>query len=171
MTEIKFAKCKNGAVIPSKEEENGGFDIYACFDTPFMVLKHQETTLIPTGLISAFDKEVYLQMFNRGSNGSKGLLQACGVIDSGYRGEWFVAITNTCKDDFYIMKKDYVGVIQKNLPELYEYIKNNIYPYENAICQFVIIPVPISKITEISKEEIENYISNRGSGKLGSSGK
>ena len=30
--EIIFAKVKENAIIPSKEEENAGFDIYACWD-------------------------------------------------------------------------------------------------------------------------------------------
>ena len=104
-------------------------------------------------------------MFNRGSNGSKGLLQACGVIDSSYRGEWFVAVTNTNSVDWYIAKQEYVDSISDDV------MKKSTYPYEKAICQFVMLPVPDIKIVEVNMEEIKNELSNRGDGKLGSSGK
>ena len=162
---IKFAKKDKSVKIPSRLDTNAGYDIYANFDLPFMKLKAHKTTLVPTGLFSSFDKEYYIQMFNRGSNGSKGLLQACGVIDSSYRGEWFVAITNTNDTDWYIAKQEYVS----SLPD--DMIKNTFYPYEKAICQFVILPVPKIEITEVSLDEIKNDISNRGNGKIGSSGK
>jgi dUTP pyrophosphatase len=162
---IKFAKKNKSVKIPSKLDANAGYDIYANFDEPFVKLRAHKTTLVPTGLFSSFDKGYYVQMFNRGSNGSKGLLQACGVIDSSYRGEWFVAITNTNDVDWYIAKEEYVKSLSDNI------IKNTIYPYEKAICQFVILPVPKVEISEISLEEIKKDISDRGDGKLGSSGK
>lgn len=165
---IKFAKKNKSVTIPSKTDTNGGYDIYANFEEPFVKLKAHETTLVPTGLFSSFEKEWYIQFQNRGSNGSKGLLQACGVIDSSYRGEWFVAITNTNNSDWYIIKEDYKNLIPV---EFLDNIKNTFYPYEKAICQFVILPVPRVEIKEVTFDEIKKDSSERGSGKLGSSGK
>jgi dUTP pyrophosphatase len=165
---IKFAKKNKSVKIPSKTDANGGYDIYANFEEPFVKLKAHETTLVPTGLFSSFEKERYIQFQNRGSNGSKGLLQACGVIDSSYRGEWFVAITNTNNSDWYIIKEDYKNLIPV---EFLDNIKNTFYPYEKAICQFVILPVPRVEIKEVTFDEIKKDSSERGSGKLGSSGK
>jgi dUTP pyrophosphatase len=162
---IKFAKKNKSVEIPSKLDTNGGYDIYANFEEPFVKLRAHETTLVPTGLFSSFEKEWYIQFQNRGSNGSKGLLQACGVIDSSYRGEWFVAITNTNNVDWYIAKKDYINALSDSMT------KNTIYPYEKAICQFVILPVPKIEIAEVSLDEIKSDISDRGEGRLGSSGK
>jgi len=31
-SKILFAKVKEGAIIPSKEEENAGFNVYVCCD-------------------------------------------------------------------------------------------------------------------------------------------
>jgi len=163
---IKFAKKNKSVKIPSKSDTNAGYDIYANFSESFAKLKAHQTTLIPTGLFSSFDKNYYVQMFNRGSNGSKGLLQACGVIDSSYRGEWFVAITNTNQEDWYIVKKEYINSMLDN-----NITKDVIYPYEKAICQAVILPVPKVEILEVDIKEIEENISGRGIGKLGSSGK
>ena len=162
---IKFAKKNETVTIPSKVDTNAGYDVYANFNEPFVKLRAHTTTLVPTGLFSSFDKNYYAQMFNRGSNGSKGLLQACGVIDSSYRGEWFIAVTNTNDVDWYIVKKDSVDVY----PEIA--INNTFYPYEKAICQFVVLPVPEIEIVEVTLDEIKNDTSNRGDGNLGSSGK
>jgi dUTP pyrophosphatase len=161
---IKFAKKNETVNIPSKEDSNAGYDLYANFEEPFLELYSHTTTLVPTGLYSSFDKDYYIQMFNRGSNGSKGLTQSCGVIDSSYRGEWFIAITNTNNETWYIVKEDYLQNYQ-NLN------KKIIYPYEKAICQFVVLPVPKLEIKEVSLEEIQNDTSDRNDGKLGSSGK
>lgn len=164
---IKFAKKNIAAKIPSKTLDNAGYDLYACFDKPILQLKANSTTLVPTGLLSCFNAKYYIQFQNRGSNGSKGLLQACGVIDSSYRGEWFVAITNTNNVDWYIVKNEFINTPLFSAMN----IKDTIYPYEKAICQFVVLPVPKVDIVEVSEEEIKNEKSNRGSGNLGSSGK
>ena len=97
MTEIKFAKTRDGAVIPSKLEENAGYDIYACFDEDYITIAPHETKLIPTGIASALDTDCYFQIEERGSTGSKGIKKSAGVIDSGFRGEWKIAITNSKK--------------------------------------------------------------------------
>ena len=47
----------------------------------------------------------------------------------------------------------------------------DVYPYEKAICQAMVIPVPRLNIEEISYEELQNIKSDRGIGALGSSGK
>jgi dUTP pyrophosphatase len=159
---LKFAKKNNSVKIPTKEPENAGYDIYANFGEEFFELPAHETKLIPTGLYSSLDEEYYIQFFNRGSNGSKGLVQSCGVIDSSYRGEWFVAMTNTNDKDWYIVKESYMN----KHPML-----ENAYPYEKAICQFVILSVPKLEIKEVTLEELCNDTSIRNDGKLGSSGK
>jgi dUTP pyrophosphatase len=45
------------------------------------------------------------------------------------------------------------------------------YPYEKAICQAILLPVPKMKSVEISVEELKAIPSERGEGKIGSSGK
>ena len=46
-----------------------------------------------------------------------------------------------------------------------------LYPYEKAICQAVLLPVPRTEVVEKSPEEIRAMASLRGMGELGSSGK
>lgn len=98
MDTIKFAKVKENAIIPSKTLENAGYDIYGIFgdnSDKNRIVKPHQTKLIPTGIACALPTKYYFQVEERGSTGSKGIKKSAGVIDSGYRGEIFIAITNT----------------------------------------------------------------------------
>jgi dUTP pyrophosphatase len=46
-----------------------------------------------------------------------------------------------------------------------------IYPYTKAICQMVMLEVPVFDIQEISYEELKQIDSERGAGRFGSSKK
>lgn len=117
--EIIFAKVKENAIIPSKEEENAGFDIYACWDgveKKDRIIKPHTTKLIPTGIACALPINYYFQVEERGSTGSKGIKKSAGVVDSGYRGEIFVAISNV--NDKYLIFGDKDTYLQEALNEL-----------------------------------------------------
>jgi dUTPase len=45
------------------------------------------------------------------------------------------------------------------------------YPYEKAICQVLVIPVPQTEVEEITFDKLQSFKSERGNGALGSSGK
>jgi dUTP pyrophosphatase len=45
------------------------------------------------------------------------------------------------------------------------------YPYEKAICQAVLLPVPKTKVTELTYDELLKIESERAMGNLGSSNK
>ena len=161
--ELYFAKVKPKAIIPSKRDEDAAYDIYACFDEDYLVIPPHKTILIPTGIATVFSSKWVALLRERGSNGSKGLAQRAGVIDSGYRGEWFVPLTNTNRVPVVIVKK---GV---ELPLMYN--DAIIYPYEKGIAQLLMVEVPKLRTKEISYEELQKYTSLRGTGALGSSGK
>lgn len=117
--EIIFAKVKENAILPSKEEENAGFDIYACWDgveKKDKIIKPHTTKLIPTGIACALPINYYFQVEERGSTGSKGIKKSAGVVDSGYRGEIFVAISNV--NDKYLIFGDKDTYLQEALNEL-----------------------------------------------------
>ena len=101
---VKFAKVRPDAKIPNKRIEDMGFDIYACFDEDYIEIGPHETKLIPTGIASSCDPKYGFLLRERGSTGSKGIALRCGVIDSGYRNEWFIGITNTNNKYLYISK-------------------------------------------------------------------
>ena len=45
------------------------------------------------------------------------------------------------------------------------------YPYEKAICQAILVPVPKTEIQELTFEQLLDIASERKDGKLGSSNK
>lgn len=161
--DLLFAKVKPNAIIPSKDDENAGYDIYCCAEEDIIIKPH-ETKLIPTGIACAMSEGYYMQLFERGSTGSKGIKESCGVIDSSFRNEIFAAIYNA--NDFEIIITDKTDKVEN--------LKGNkilLYPKSKAICQGVILPVPKMNIKEVSYEELLKYESKRGLGQLGSSGK
>lgn len=191
MKTIKFAKVKENAIIPTKTDENMGYDIYACFDEDYIEIRPHETKLIPTGIASCCSDDYGFIIKERGSTGSQGIAVRCGVIDSGFRGEWFIALTNTTAETIRITKKVdkvqqgvaygdkeekyYLGVnenidLTQNDPFVYgEALK--LYPYSKAIAQAILVPVPKVKVKEVTYDELKEIKSERMNGQLGSSGK
>jgi dUTP pyrophosphatase len=102
-----------------------------------------------------------------------GIKKSGGVIDSGYRGEYFIMTYNTNKKPFIISK-----IPMDELPEKFEvggltYKKEDsiIYPYTKAICQMVMQEIPVFDVQEISYDELKTISSERGDGGFGSSKK
>ncbi|HZJ99938.1 MAG TPA: hypothetical protein VFC79_08030 [Tissierellaceae bacterium] len=164
---IYFAKVNPNAIIPSKREEDGCYDIYACFEGDYISIPPHTIKLIPTGIASAFLSKFRFGIRERGSSGTKGLSYRAGQIDSGYRGEWFVPINNTTGKLIIIAKKEYVEQ-NKFLSSCKDI---TLYEYEKAICQVALEEVPKADIKEIPYEELLKIESERGSGMLGSSEK
>lgn len=167
---IYFAKVKPGGVIPTKRDEDGAFDIYACFDEDYMVLQPHETKLVPTGIASAFSRDYVAILKERGSTGSNGIGQRAGVIDSGYRGEWFIPLTNHNSVPLIIMKdNDESESMTIELVLRHGAVKK--YRYSKAITQCIMVEVPALSTKEVSYDELMCFASDRGTGALGSSGK
>lgn len=165
--DLLFAKVKEGAIIPTKNDGDAGYDIYPCFPENYMYFKPHETKLVPTGIASALDDNYYIQTQERGSTGSKGVKYGAGVIDASYRGEWFIVVTNTNSHPM-IITKEYITV-----EDIFGHMKMRhvIHPYDKAICQAVVHKVPKMSVSEVSYDELLTIKSNRGTGSLGSSNK
>lgn len=159
-SKLYFSKVKENAVIPSKRTEDAAYDVYACFEEDYIKIEPHETKMIPTGIASAFSENYAAIVKERGSTGSRGIGQRAGVIDSGYRGEWFIAVTNHNTKPLYIAKNE--DLITEDAV---------IYPYKKAVAQFIMVEVPKFEINEISYEELCEFKSERGTGKCGSSQK
>lgn len=166
---VKFAKVRPDAKIPSKRDEDMAFDIYACFDDDYIVIPPHETKLIPTGIASCCKPKYGFVLRERGSTGSKGIALRAGVIDSGYRNEWFVGLTNTTNKVLFISKLTEQETYNKYYGDVM--VASFVYPYSKAIAQALIVPVLKVKLEEISYEELQAIPSKRGLGALGSSGK
>lgn len=165
---IKFAAVDKSKEykIPTKRVEDAGYDIYASIPKgDFIKIHAHKTVLVPTNIATAIPFGYYFQVEERGSTGSKGIKKSAGVIDSGYRGEIFIAITNTNEIP--------IVIAHESTFEIEESLSTNCicYPAEKAIAQLVLHEVPQLESEEISYEELKAIPSERGNGALGSSGK
>ena len=101
MDKIAVKKLRENAVLPSYGSvEAAGADLYACLDNSVTILPG-ETVFIPTGIAMEVPKGCAGLVYARSSMGAKrGLAPAnkVGVIDSDYRGEFFVALHNHGKE-------------------------------------------------------------------------
>ncbi|AZU98869.1 hypothetical protein pW2_30 [Bacillus phage pW2] len=175
--EVFFAKIHPDAITPTKRDEDAGYDLYACVDSKevgvwgkgygteqahVIYCPANETTLVPTGLAFALPKTHYLNAkHERGSTGKISMSVLAGVIDSGYRGEVFLAITPLHKD----------VIITSQVEKTLDLDDRIYYPYSKAIAQATVDLVPNTKLTELTLEELVKIESERGDTKLGQSGK
>lgn len=161
--ELLWAKVKENAIIPTKRLEDGCYDIYACLEEDEITIIPHEIVTIPTGIASAFSHRYRLDFQReRGSTGSIGLVPRSGQIDSGFRGSIFLKMQNVTNK---------VIIISKHVDKTVETSTHIIYPMSKAICQAALEIVPVVEEREITYEELVKIPSERGTGKLGSSGK
>jgi dUTP pyrophosphatase len=159
---LYFSKKSPTAIIPSKRDEDAGYDIYADVGDENIRLKVGKPTSIPTGIATAFQSKYYLNFkHERGSTGKIGLSVLSGVVDSGYRDEIFVCLCATYKD--VILTRDVKEVVVKD--------DEILYPLNKAICQATLEIVPRVEVKEIPYEQLLTFTSERGLTKLGQSGK
>ncbi len=160
---IYFAKCSKGAIIPTRKESDSGFDIYIDQSIESIIIEPSETRMVPTGLKSIIPNGYGMEIRERGSTGSLGIKSSAGIIDSSYRGEWFLAVTNTTAKTLYI-KNSEVGII--NEPDII------IYPKNKALFQACVYSTHNElNVKEVDECFIDENKTERGNGALGSSGK
>ena len=145
MEKIKVKRLRENAVIPTYgSAEAAGADLYACLEGKITIAPG-ETAFVPTGIAMEIPTGCAGLVFARSSLGTKrGLAPAnkVGVIDSDYRGEFFVALHNHGK-----------------LPQEIE--------HGERIAQLLIVPVYTPGFTEVT----DLSDTKRGSGGFGSTGK
>lgn len=142
--------------ILSKEDEDAGYDIYTTETN--VIINPGETHMFATGIYTSFPSGYWIEIKERGSTAKYGLSVRSGVVDSGYRGEWFIGLTN-CSNHRVAINLD------SPLPSEWGIVE---YPYGKAIAQAIIHELPPSIIVKVDELELD---SKRGTGKCGSSGK
>lgn len=145
MSLLKIKKLRENAKIPFRATDgSAGMDLYACIDEDVLI-KPGDIKLIPTGIAIALESKKYVALIyaRSGLAIKHGISPAncVGVIDSDYRGEVCVGLTNLSNEDYVITK-------------------------DERIAQLVISYVDIPQI-EIA-EELDD--TNRSSGGFGSTG-
>ena len=141
---LKVKKLNKNAIIPKyHSEEAAGMDLHACIDEP-VTLKPLEIKLIPTGFAMELPKGYEGQVRPRSGLACKfgvTVANSPGTIDSDYRGEVKVGLTNNSYNDYTIQPQD-------------------------RVAQLVIAPVVQMGIVEV--EELSD--TERGTGGFGHSG-
>ena len=124
---------------------SAGMDLRACIDEP-LTIQPMERVKVPAGFaISLPGPEYVALIFARSGLGIKSgitLPNCVGVIDSDYRGEIIVALTNLSKEPYTIQPGD-------------------------RVAQLVIMPVTQADISVV--DELDN--TERGAGGFGSTGR
>lgn len=180
MQNIICNKIREDARIPMGRLEDVGRDIYCFFqeeDTKMELLIPGDSIVLGTGLRTNFDSNYYLQIANKSSVGSKGLIVAGGVIDSGYTGEIKVPLFNISNKFILIIDDAKITVEELELIEedFYDcYPNGEIFLLRSkGLVQGILYPVPQVEWLEVSDEEYEDKTSHceRGIGGFGSTDK
>ena len=142
---LKIKLLREGAVPPRYTTEGAAaMDLTACMDAPVTIAPRQLVTL-PTGLAIALPSAEYVALvFARSGLGIKhgiALSNGVGVIDSDYRGEIQVGLTNLSRVPYTISPGD-------------------------RIAQLAVVPVVQARLMPV--EDLDE--TGRGSGGFGSTG-
>ena len=103
---LTFKKLDPRAVIPSRATSgSAGLDLCACLAAP-VTLAPGEIKMIPIGITAQPDSDdIALLIYPRSGLSTKfgvSLANCVGVVDSDYRGAWFVPLINHGKNDFTV---------------------------------------------------------------------
>ncbi len=143
---LKIKKVRESAKVPQRATQgSAGLDLCACIDAP-LTIKAGGHAFVPTGLAIALPGNEYAAfVFARSGLAIKhglGLLNGVGVVDSDYRGEVCVGITNQFDEDYTVAPGE-------------------------RIAQLVVMPVSMMPVVETdSLDETD-----RGAGGFGSTGR
>lgn len=146
MNTLKVKKLReNAKMIERATKGSAGMDLHACIDAP-ITIEPGEIKIIPTGLAIALENENFVAyIYARSGLAIKHgitLANCVGVVDSDYRGEVCVGLTNISKSPYTITP-------------------------DERIAQLVIAPVCICDVKEV--EILDD--TERGEGGFGSTGK
>ena len=111
-TKALIKKLNKAVKIPEyKTNGSSGLDLVAFLEKD-LIVKSNETALVPTGLSIAVDENLEIQIRPRSGLAIKKnitVLNTPGTIDSDYRGEIKVILINLGKDDFVIKNGDRIA--------------------------------------------------------------
>lgn len=144
--ELKIKLLSPNAVLPQYATPGAAaMDLTACIDEPVTIAPRQLVTL-PTGIAIALPSAEYVALvFARSGLGVKhgiSLSNGVGVIDSDYRGEIKVGLTNLSNEPYTIQPGD-------------------------RVAQLAVLPVARPQV--VQADELDETI--RGAGGFGSTGK
>ena len=103
---LRVKKLRPAALIPARSTGgSAGYDLTACLESP-LLLPARERVPVPTGLAIEIPAGTVALVFGRSGLGIRhGVApsNAVGVIDSDYRGEIVVGLSNSSDTDYTIL--------------------------------------------------------------------
>ncbi|MEX0650346.1 MAG: dUTP diphosphatase [Candidatus Andersenbacteria bacterium] len=116
MISFEVKRLSDNATLPQKNNPlDAGIDI---FTNESYTLSPGETHMFSTGISAALPDGYVALIWDRSGLGSKGIHRLAGVIDSIYRGEWKIILTNLTADPYEIQAGDKIAqcIVQKFEP-------------------------------------------------------
>lgn len=107
---IKFKKLRSTTILPHYSRKgDAAMDIYSCEDK---TLVPGETYKFSTGFATEFPEDYVCLIYRRSGMAAKPVVPiGVGVIDSNYRGEWFIPVINLSKESYEIKTGDRIAQI------------------------------------------------------------
>lgn len=100
--ELKVKRIHRDAKLPLYQHRgDAGLDL---FSSVHCVLSPRETKPVPTGIQVAIPEEFVGLIWDKSGISLKGVHRLAGVVDSGYRGEVKVILTNLSDEPFVVEK-------------------------------------------------------------------
>ena len=148
LIKVRITKLKEYANLPTQgSKAAAGYDLYACIDPSEVVeIAPHTTAKISVGIKTEISSGNVGLIFARSGLATKQDLAPAnkvGVIDSDYRGEWFVPLHNHGSEVRCIANGE-------------------------RIAQVIFMPVPSIEMIEVTEEELTK--TERGEGGFGSTG-
>ena len=107
--EIKVNKLDENAKIPQyANPTDAGMDLFSIEE---VTIKPGELVKIKTGLSIELPDDYVALVWDKSGIASKSLKTVAGVIDSGYRGEYIIAMINLGKNDYIIQRGDKIAQV------------------------------------------------------------
>lgn len=147
---LKVKRLNDKAILPSKRNEDAGYDLYGIFDEDPKFLFPGEIFLAPLGISTEFPKDYVLYIVERSGSGSKGISTRAGVIDSGYRGEIKTPLNNTSDKLIVFTNKSEEEIIENYADKIEGYEdKLLIYSQSKGIAQGMLLYCPHVEVEEV----------------------
>jgi len=121
---IKIKKLSEDAIIPCyAHDDDAGMDVFSNED---VLIGPKKRVLIKTGISVEFPRGYSALVWDKsGIAVNKGLTKIAGVIDSGYRGEWKIALFNLGEEAVKIKKGEKIAQVLFQKIERPEIVESN----------------------------------------------
>ena len=109
--QVKAVACKKPKLPKYQSEGASGADVFACLDEP-LIIHSGETKAVDTGLMIAVPLGYEAQIRPRSGLALKhgiGIINSPGTIDSDYRGEVKVLLTNFGRENYIVNNGDRIA--------------------------------------------------------------